>query len=217
MEKETKIFIFDCDALKDEALFENALSSVPKWRREKVNAARQASDKRLSLGAGVLIERAFGGYDTSAVRFGENGKPFFEHCTQNFSISHSGSIAVLARTELEVGVDVEKITPYNAKIATRFFTPEENRLIDEWKTDEEKAEMFFRLWTLKESFIKLTGRGLSLPLKDFNISFDGDVPKIAQSFSKKEYFLFESELLQGYRLALCTDGKTDVKIRQTTI
>ena len=205
MKNETKIYIYDCDELKDEAKFAAALSSLPEWRRQKVNAAKQDSDKRLSLGAGILLLRAFSGYDISTVSYGENGKPYFEGCPLNFSISHSGSVAVLAVSTKSVGVDVEKLKPARLNTAKRFFTPDEYALITACKTEAEQTEMFFRLWTLKESFIKATGRGLSLPLGDFNISFDENgAPQLEQNACDGRFTLSEPKAPQGYRIALCT-------------
>lgn len=36
----------------------------------------------------------------------------------------------------------------------------------------EQAMGFLRVWTLKEAFIKATGRGLGQPLQDFSFDFD---------------------------------------------
>ena len=37
------------------------------------------------------------------------------------------------------------------------------------------SERFFRLWTLKESFVKATGEGLGYPLRDITFSWEGDL------------------------------------------
>ena len=63
---------------------------------------------------------------------------------------------------------------------------EEEAAAEEAATEEDSGpegprERFFRLWTLKESFVKATGQGLAFPLKDITFSWEeadikGSVP-----------------------------------------
>jgi 4'-phosphopantetheinyl transferase len=90
-----------------------------------------------------------------------------------FNISHTRGMVVcaLARND-ELGVDVEAADRRtNFRIADRFFAPEEARLVLA-AAPEERARLFFRLWTLKEAFIKATGEGLRRPLDSFSFRLD---------------------------------------------
>lgn len=90
-----------------------------------------------------------------------------------FNISHSGKLVVLAVTRgVEIGVDVEYILRdrKNIEIVDRFFSVQE---IDNLKIleKEKQYDMFFKLWTLKEAYIKARGMGLSIPLDKFSFHF----------------------------------------------
>jgi phosphopantetheine--protein transferase-like protein len=63
---------------------------------------------------------------------------------------------------------VEEIKPIDLKIARRFFTKREHAHLLEWP-EALRTERFFELWTMKESYIKLKGAGLSLPLSSFDV------------------------------------------------
>jgi 4'-phosphopantetheinyl transferase len=87
----------------------------------------------------------------------------------HFNLSHSRGISVLALSLTgPVGVDLEKIDTANdgVGIAERYFSRAELRYLLQLSADR-RPDMFFALWALKESFIKATGKGLSLPLADF--------------------------------------------------
>lgn len=88
----------------------------------------------------------------------------------SFNISHTSSVILIGVTAgNELGVDVEGLRGGAAPldIARNCFTPEECELIDATPAAG-RGEMFFRIWTLKESYIKARGLGLRLPLDRFS-------------------------------------------------
>ena len=81
----------------------------------------------------------------------------------HFSLSHSGDYAVCAVNDAPVGVDIEVIGKEAENIARRFFAPEELEYIHD-------AESFYHIWSLKESFMKITGLGMKLPMDMFCVT-----------------------------------------------
>lgn len=91
-----------------------------------------------------------------------------------FNISHTrGLVACALVHHLDVGLDVEASDRGHADYVTvcRSFSPDEARLVSEAPADL-RRDLFFRLWTLKESFLKATGEGLGRPLNSFSFRFD---------------------------------------------
>lgn len=105
------------------------------------------------------------------------GKPeLFEASGLRVNWSHTHGLAAVAVAWADdVGIDVECLNrrvAYQA-LAERYFSSAEARIIaDTPNTD--RADVFFRLWTLKEAFVKAVGRGLSLPLDSFEIKLSPD-------------------------------------------
>jgi 4'-phosphopantetheinyl transferase len=90
-----------------------------------------------------------------------------------FNLSHcEGLVACAASNELEVGIDVEPLyREAPLEVAKAQFTPMEQGWIAA-VPQVERDVAFWQVWTLKEAFIKATGRGLGQPLQDFSIAFD---------------------------------------------
>ena len=103
----------------------------------------------------------------------EFGKPSLQEPIQ-FNISHSHGWALFFFSkEGPLGVDLEKIQTQKSgeDLAKRFFSEEELKFLKSFDK-EERPQAFFRLWTLKEAFIKAVGNGLSYPLNSFSIGWD---------------------------------------------
>jgi 4'-phosphopantetheinyl transferase len=90
-----------------------------------------------------------------------------------FNLSHTqGLVAAAVAAHGTVGVDVEQIDPVKAKFALveEYFAPAEVRML-RGVPDADRTVCFFRLWTLKEAYIKAIGTGLNTPLKSFAFRF----------------------------------------------
>nr|XP_019943669.1 PREDICTED: L-aminoadipate-semialdehyde dehydrogenase-phosphopantetheinyl transferase [Paralichthys olivaceus] len=98
----------------------------------------------------------------------------------SFNLSHQGDYAVLAADQgVQVGVDIMKTTmpgsrsvPEFFRIMTRQFTAYEWGIIQSAGSEHQQLAAFYRHWTLKESFIKAIGTGLSFDLQrvEFHLS-----------------------------------------------
>ncbi len=77
-----------------------------------------------------------------------------------FNLSHSnGGFAVIVSSGREVGIDLERIRPYDPDLAGRTMHVEERAAFG-------SGEDFFLHWTAKEAFMKLKGAGLAIaPLR----------------------------------------------------
>jgi 4'-phosphopantetheinyl transferase len=116
--------------------------------------------------------------------YNQYGKPFlapeFSSYLLNFNLSHSGSMALYAMTRnKEIGVDVERVRSNfeYEEIAERFFSANEVAILRTIPA-EQKLEAFYNCWTRKEAYIKAHGKGLSIPLDSFDVSFAPGEPAV---------------------------------------
>lgn len=199
----------DASALADPARFLAAYAAVPAARREKVDRIRLGEAKRLSLCAGTLLDEALRAYGVADAEMdfaeGEHGKPFLPlRPDVQFSLSHSGTLAMCAVADKPVGCDVQRVSPRSLRLAERFFSPAEQRVIFSLPSDMEQQAMFYRIWTLKESFIKCIGLGLSMPLDSFDLFPDGGAIILRQTHDTERYSFTEPEPgIDGYFAACC--------------
>lgn len=122
----------------------------------------------------VLLGRALG-QTPSALRFGRTslGKPYLADASIQFNLSHSSQYALIGVClESEIGVDTELISETSdyQGLAERYFAPEEVAWLAASPPDQQR-NLFFRMWTVKEAFLKATGEGLGRPLADFVVAF----------------------------------------------
>lgn len=97
------------------------------------------------------------------ISYNEYGKPFLkDRKNLYFNISHCNELAVCAIENTEVGIDAEYIRECRSGVMQRAFSEREKNIVE---NSENINEMFFRIWTLKESFVKALGIGISYPLK----------------------------------------------------
>jgi 4'-phosphopantetheinyl transferase len=114
--------------------------------------------------------------DTLKIGYRPNGKPFIENEHINFNCSHTDDNFVIAITALgEIGIDIECInrSVVISKLSHLILSEREQTSLSQLREDKRK-EMFLKIWTVKESFFKGLGGGLSLPLKHIEVKFKND-------------------------------------------
>lgn len=119
------------------------------------------------------------------------GKPFFPNCDHRyFNLSHSGEYAACVLADHEVGVDIQKVQGAAAvrRIAPRILHTEEAAY-------REEERMLYRIWTIKEAYVKATGEGIRRDFREIRVDFEkGTVEDMP-------FTLWES--VPGYMLAVC--------------
>ena len=165
-----KIYLEDISTIDSEAKFNAYFDKLPKYRQEKILALKNKNDKYLSLLAGRLLcdgLRDLGLYNyINKIVVDENGKPYIPDNPIYFSISHSGTKAMVVFSGNEVGCDIQIMKKNAISLADKYFTEEEQ---NEIKNSDDPLKTFFKLWTLKECYMKSSGKGLSLGLKNIDV------------------------------------------------
>lgn len=140
-----------------------------------------------------------------------------------FNVSHArGLIALAVGHQRELGVDVENLAERQAPvgIAEHFFAASEVADLAALPQAQQHAR-FFEYWTLKESYIKARGMGLSLPLERFSFHLPPSGPVQLQidpglGDDPGRWRFWQCRLAPDYLLALCADSaEARVTVRMT--
>ncbi len=137
------------------------------------------------------------------MEYGKHGKPYLAGRPFYFNLSHSGSYVCCGVAGEEIGVDIQRMEKVSGerldRIAGRFFCRREQEALSACPGEEERRELFYRLWTRKEAYGKLTGEGI--------LAVSGsDVTEKGMEGLRWRFW----DCLKGYRMAACTwEGKCD--------
>lgn len=86
-----------------------------------------------------------------------------------FNLSHSkGLIACSFVKDHEIGIDLEKIERDLTEISNRFFHPQEVEFLDQYEKNQ-RNKLAYKVWTLKEAYLKAKGIGMTCPMGSFNV------------------------------------------------
>lgn len=216
MENQIKTYCMDIRQLGEET-FGQMFETLSPYRRQKIALLKHEQDKKRSLGAAVALDFALTEYGlrerTMEYEIGRHGKPYLRDYPEIFfSLSHSGNYAICSIGREPVGNDIEKVKEGRLQIAQRFFSLQEKAWIYREEDRFKQEDRMFRLWTMKESFLKVTGLGMALPLDSFTIeSRRNENFFIEHKVNEKKYYLKEYnkwmyEIDDQYRLAVCSES-----------
>ena len=193
-------YLLDASVLPDPKEDTSALSDIPDWRRAHILRYLRACDRKLSLGAWRLMESSLKqhGVPIENVVIGENGKPGCEGVY--FNLSHSDDMVLCAVSDTLVGCDIEKVTDAPMEVAEHYFSEMECRYISTAKDSADSDRRFFRLWTMKESYMKMTGEGMSLSPERIEINIDNLTVLRDGVLQSCE---LQNSAVKGYEISVC--------------
>lgn len=210
----TCLYIADISTLPDPKVRPKIMDTLSPERKQRIARCTQEQARRQRLGAGLLLQQVFHNHEvkSGALRLGKYGKPEIEGL--NFNLSHSGNIVACAVSKETVGCDVEKLREAPPKIGDRFFCEREKQYLRMLAGQQYDRE-FFRLWTIKESYLKMTGEGLSFPMRRLEIDLKDSV-KIIRDGILQPCFVREY-IVSGYQVSVCSKEDEFAEMIQVNI
>ena len=182
-----ELWLAFCDEIADEGLLADYRRLLVEEERQQEARFHLAHDRHRYLITRALVRSVLSRYAAVAPQdwcFEEDayGRPQIVNADPvarriTFNISHTRSLVVLGVTcERALGVDTEDFHTRQAElgIADHYFAADEVAQLRTTPPDLQQTR-FFEYWTLKESYIKARGMGLSLPLAQFG--FDLSRPR----------------------------------------
>ena len=117
------------------------------------------------------LKKEYGITDIPELCYNDHGKPFLKDFPDvYFSMSHCAGRVVCAVADLPVGADIQDIRPLDMRVGKKFLTEAELRRVSLIYGIAELSRELCRIWCIKESYGKLTGKGFG---EGFS-SFDAD-------------------------------------------
>ena len=204
-----KTYYLNIAFLRSEKAIETYIDRVSPERKARIETTKRAETKAALLGAGLLLDevlkKSFGLSDIELEK-NEYGKPSLKnHTDLHFNLSHSGDVAILTVSDTECGVDVESTQrPHEAMgVANRFFSRNEYAAM---MLSANPNEAFCRLWTLRESYVKMRGKGFAIGLSTLKCDFHRGVCTMHQdNLPQTDAFFKEYRDVPGYRISVCTN------------
>ncbi len=182
----------------------------------------KADKERNTEDAVKKLAKQYLGEDVGAIARTERGKPYFpQRQDLFFSVSHSGEYFVCAFAPCEIGIDLQEIkhlrseTPESAvprfkKMAARFFHRAEAEYVE-----EDTFRRFFRVWTAKEAYVKLTGQGIDNDFSSLCVLAEDGLPESENGISLWEALgvhFTQADILAGYSFCICSKSAHRYKI-----
>ncbi|NOU15979.1 MAG: 4'-phosphopantetheinyl transferase superfamily protein [Bacteroidales bacterium] len=204
-----KIFAISFFDRLDDFTCKSLLSQVSNTKRERLLRFYNWEDLQRGLLGDLLIRKALIekiNLNNNEIYFSVNeyGKPYCSFLDDfHFNVSHSGSWVVCAVDSNPIGIDVEKISQIDLDISKNYFSKKEHEGL---LRSNNPIEYFFTLWSLKESYIKFIGKGLSHPLDSFSMVFSNNSKiniEVDSRILENTYFK-QYNVDKGYKMAVCS-------------
>lgn len=147
----------------------------------------------------VFTEHTGNTFDINKIAKGKNGKPYLKNSPLHFNLSHTNGLICCGISNMEIGIDCERIRNFNVSLLDKVCTQSEKYNII---SADNINRAFFTYWTLKESYCKFTGNGLSENLKNIEFTIQNVKPL---SQNRNVHFLFSD--MNEFVISACSADK----------
>lgn len=216
----SEVYILNITDEIQEEKYMTLFNLMPDYRKREIGKVHNKQNAKCALYAVVLVQYIVANISSlqkkrASIAFNSYGKPYLaEEENYKFNISHSGDWVICGWSSKEIGVDIEQVKKIDINIAQHLFSEYEYTYLNE-KNKDKQEEAFFELWTLKESYIKYKGKGLSIPLNEFGFRILGETIKLDSSDIIKPYF-FMLKIAPHYKASVCSEEMEQPKIIKIT-
>jgi 4'-phosphopantetheinyl transferase len=186
--------------LINQMLFNQYLDILPEEVKREVTRYRFSQDQKFKLFGKILVQHYYKFNDRelqwSAWKTDIKGKPYIQD-GKKFSITHSGDYVCVAFSDVEVGLDIEKISPLDYEALINLLHIEEQVYINQSVC---KLSAFYYVWTRKEAFCKANGEGILRGLKK-----ESCLESIY--YDNSEWNIISLDYPSSYKLSICSQFK----------
>ncbi len=200
------LYVFSGSDQLSEDFIRTCSSFLPKRRLDQMMRYHFLHDRKLCALTYLLLVHALKteGYFYSLPEFGycTDGKPFLSNYPDiHFNLSHCQDVAVCLISEVEVGVDVEKVDQYDDKMARAICNDVEYLWVTRSSDPKTRAKSFTKLWTRKESVVKWRGTGLNCDPRE--IILDCSTESSSAGFQITSHYVEDGD----FYISVCRERK----------
>lgn len=213
------------DEIDDEGLLAEYRGILSDDERQQETRFRFQRDRRRYLVTRALLRTVLSRYAPVApedwdFRANAYGRPHAvnqeaQNSQLTFNLSHTNHLIALGVAhDRMIGVDTEncRLERVSLDMANRFFAAEEVANLRALP-EECQRERFYEFWTLKESYIKARGLGLSIPLDSFCFDLSRQhrislSTRSDQRDSPVNWQFWQYRLAPDYLVAVCAERQT---------
>ncbi len=162
-------------------------------KKKRIDKLINKEDKYRSIIGEILLSKLINNYKDLEFVTNKNGKPYITNKNIYFNISHSNEYVICAISNKEIGIDIEKIRNININIINKFATTKEKEYILENNT----LNRLFKIYTLKEAYIKCIGENMT-KLLDIEFIIDNNI-----TCSDKNIKSYTINDIEEYSISIC--------------
>ncbi len=206
----------DCSYEQSHAFYRE----LPEERQERIRRMKNPALAKKKILVGRFLQEVMQEETGIAISkqhfiYSAAGRPSLLHNDLDFNLSDSGDYVVLAVSDQQVGIDIERRKKNHLSIAKRCFCPEEYEDIVATTDPLEQERRFRAYWTMKEAYVKCEGSGLAIPLNSFRIVWEesrtrSGVDKMLHDVSNTFVaYGYTTSLAEEYCVSVCQQCRID--------